>query len=453
MIQSSRDELLRYQGVDIDPVNWGWLCDRGRFDFEAVNSDDRLGRPAGAHGEQGLAATSWSAALQTRGDLISDALAAGGPDRRRRPRWRPWHERGRLRLGAARPRRHRDAERDAQLGDGLPVGVLGLDRATIDEAAQRHHDRAARPGPQGGAAGPVPAPARRSGEAAQPHPRVHPEGPGLTRYAWQSSAYEPGTQAAPSATALADPEIADQLAKGDVVVVAGRANLAESPAATVDALRGAARRRARRQGAPGAAARQRRRRPRSSGCAPGASGLDVAGHPPGRGRGRDRLPRAARCRPARRLSRTPTSPVGRSPARGGSSPSTRSSPSRRTRADVVLAGRGVRREGGHDHQHRGPGHARVAQKVTADRHVPARLDDRRRARASRSAPTSAFDLGRRRHRRRSPPASPAFAGVTADALAATATACSLGRRPRPIPSTTATCRPYRSATATTTGSW
>ena len=28
-LASSRDELLRYQGVDSDPVNWGWLCDRG----------------------------------------------------------------------------------------------------------------------------------------------------------------------------------------------------------------------------------------------------------------------------------------------------------------------------------------------------------------------------------------------------------------------------------------
>ena len=37
-VQSSRDELVRYLGVDSDPVNWGWLCDRGRFGFEATNS-------------------------------------------------------------------------------------------------------------------------------------------------------------------------------------------------------------------------------------------------------------------------------------------------------------------------------------------------------------------------------------------------------------------------------
>ena len=43
-VQSSRDEVVRYHGVDSDPVNWGWLCDRGRFGFEATNSADRARR-------------------------------------------------------------------------------------------------------------------------------------------------------------------------------------------------------------------------------------------------------------------------------------------------------------------------------------------------------------------------------------------------------------------------
>jgi NADH-quinone oxidoreductase subunit G len=45
VIQSSRNRVLRYMGVDIDSVNWGWLCDKGRFDFEAVGSDERLATP------------------------------------------------------------------------------------------------------------------------------------------------------------------------------------------------------------------------------------------------------------------------------------------------------------------------------------------------------------------------------------------------------------------------
>ena len=133
LVQSSRDEVLRYQGVDIDPVNWGWLCDRGRFNFEAVNSDDRLRAPL-VRGEGGLEETSWSAALDVAVSLFDAALDAGGPD-------------GVAFLGGARFTNESayawaqlaDAlginRRDAQLGDGLPATLLDLPRATIDDAA------------------------------------------------------------------------------------------------------------------------------------------------------------------------------------------------------------------------------------------------------------------------------------------------------------------------------
>jgi len=55
VVQSSRDELLRYQGVDSDPVNWGWLCDRGRFNFQSVNSEDRLEHPLVKSGDSFVA--------------------------------------------------------------------------------------------------------------------------------------------------------------------------------------------------------------------------------------------------------------------------------------------------------------------------------------------------------------------------------------------------------------
>jgi NADH-quinone oxidoreductase subunit G len=80
VIQSSRDELLRYQGVDSDAVNHGWLCDRGRFNFEAVNSEHRIGAPM-VRSEAGLSETTWSAALAGAASLIRDALAEGGPER------------------------------------------------------------------------------------------------------------------------------------------------------------------------------------------------------------------------------------------------------------------------------------------------------------------------------------------------------------------------------------
>ncbi|MDQ3468442.1 MAG: 2Fe-2S iron-sulfur cluster-binding protein, partial [Actinomycetota bacterium] len=134
VVQSSRDELVRYQGVDSDPVNWGWLCDRGRFNFEAVVSEQRLGTPLVRGEGDALEATSWNAAMSVATQLVEEALAAGGPD-------------GIAVLGGARGTNESayawaqlaDActapHRDAQLGDGVPAELLDLPRATIDEAA------------------------------------------------------------------------------------------------------------------------------------------------------------------------------------------------------------------------------------------------------------------------------------------------------------------------------
>ena len=43
-VQSSAGPLVRFLGVDSDPVNQSWLCDKGRFGFEAVHSRTRLAR-------------------------------------------------------------------------------------------------------------------------------------------------------------------------------------------------------------------------------------------------------------------------------------------------------------------------------------------------------------------------------------------------------------------------
>jgi NADH-quinone oxidoreductase subunit G len=104
VVQSSRDQVLRYQGVDSDPVNWGWLCDRGRFNFEAVNSASRAWRAAGPHrdGRSPPPGTRrWPQAACA--DHLAKA-AAGGVAEHRRHRRRPWHQRGRVRLGPPRTR-------------------------------------------------------------------------------------------------------------------------------------------------------------------------------------------------------------------------------------------------------------------------------------------------------------------------------------------------------------
>ena len=125
--------VLRYQGVDVDPVNWGWLCDKGRFGFEAVNSDDRLGAPLVRDGRRAASRSPWGEALSrpprrsTGGHAPSRvarrSAAPGSPTRAPTP-------------GPSWPRACIGTDNvDAQLGDGLPAEVvLGLPRATIDEA-------------------------------------------------------------------------------------------------------------------------------------------------------------------------------------------------------------------------------------------------------------------------------------------------------------------------------
>ncbi len=135
VIDTSRNSVLRYNGVDIDPVNWGWLCDKGRFDFESVQHPDRLGAPLVRRSADGeLTEVGWSEALGAAADAIRAGLDRSGPE-------------GVAVLGGARLT-NEDAYAwaklakgvigtdsvDAQLGDGLPAeAVLGLPRATIDE--------------------------------------------------------------------------------------------------------------------------------------------------------------------------------------------------------------------------------------------------------------------------------------------------------------------------------
>jgi NADH-quinone oxidoreductase subunit G len=233
VVQSSRDTLVRYQGVDSDPVNWGWMCDRGRFNFEAVNSEHRLRDPM-VRGEAGLQATSWSAALEVTTQLFDAALDAGGA--------------GSVAiLGGARGSNESafawaqlaDAlgvtNRDAQLGDGLPAGLLDLPRATIDEAATAPTVILLAPDLKEE----LPILYLRLRHAVEQRTtrliEIAPTDTGLTRQAWRTVRAEPGAAASVLAGLRAD-DVQEQLAQGPVVVVAGRANLAESEASAAAML-------------------------------------------------------------------------------------------------------------------------------------------------------------------------------------------------------------------------
>ncbi|MDH3705436.1 MAG: NADH-quinone oxidoreductase subunit NuoG [Acidimicrobiia bacterium] len=132
VVQSSRNHVLRYLGVDSDAVNWGWLSDRERFSFEALDSDVRLTEPLAAGGDEHQV-TSWGAALTTAADAIRAAtperIAAIGGARLTNEAQYAWAKLLKGVIGTDHV--------DAQLGDGLPGElVLSLPRATIDDACR-----------------------------------------------------------------------------------------------------------------------------------------------------------------------------------------------------------------------------------------------------------------------------------------------------------------------------
>ena len=238
-VQSSRDELVRYLGVDSDPVNWGWLCDKGRFGFEATNSKDRLTVPLVkgplADGTDGFAETSWGTAIAAVAGALRDTLDGNGAQRV-------------AILGGARGT-NEDAfawaqlagalgvvNRDAQLGDGLPAEVLDLPRATIDETTAAPTIILVGPDPKE-ELGVLYLRLRHTIEKRTSKLiELTPTATGLTRKAWRSVRVEAGG-AAVAAAALDDPIVQDQLRSGPVVIVAGRANVAESAVSAVSTLR------------------------------------------------------------------------------------------------------------------------------------------------------------------------------------------------------------------------
>ena len=136
-VQASRNRVLRVLGADADAVNWGWLSDKERFGFEALNSDDRLAAPmikdAVGSDSREFRQAGWGEAL----DEVAAALAAASPERvavlggarLTNEAQYVWAKLAKGVIGTDNV--------DAQLGDGLDPGlVLGLPRATIDDACR-----------------------------------------------------------------------------------------------------------------------------------------------------------------------------------------------------------------------------------------------------------------------------------------------------------------------------
>jgi NADH-quinone oxidoreductase subunit G len=241
-VHSSRDELLRVQGVDVESVNHGWLCDKGRFSFAHTDHADRLGAPLartadGGNGS-GHSELPWNSAMALAQQLFEHALEVGGPGsigivggaRLTNESAFAWAQLADA-LGIER--------RDAQLGDGLPPEVLGLPRATINDAASAATLIVLGPDLKEELGVLY---LRLRGAVVNGYrgnkPKlieIAPKLTGLTKYAWRSAQPKPGTTS-DIAALLGDPAVAEQLGAGPVVVVAGRGNLAASEAASLGAL-------------------------------------------------------------------------------------------------------------------------------------------------------------------------------------------------------------------------
>jgi NADH-quinone oxidoreductase subunit G len=241
VIDSSRNEVLRYLGVDSDPVNWSWLCDKGRFGFEAIGSPHRLGAPLVRDETGDLVETRWADALNRATRAIKAGLDRTGPT-------------GTAVIGGARLTNESayawaklakgvigTDSVDAQLGDGLPAEVVaGLPRATIDEACA--------PGGTILVIGsdlkdelPVlflrirDAVTRRKATVVE----ISPRATSLSELAAHSLRSVPGAaHELVEAIIAGDGDLAavhDTLAADDLTVVLGRASVAEGPEATVAA--------------------------------------------------------------------------------------------------------------------------------------------------------------------------------------------------------------------------
>jgi NADH-quinone oxidoreductase subunit G len=134
-VQSSSGELTRLIGVDSDPVNWAWLCDKGRFTFASGASETRITVPLIRRDEE-LVESNWGEALAAAAKGLAAAkdvaggtsLAVIGGAHLSNEDAYVWAKAARIALGTNNI--------DAQLGDGIPAAtVLGLPRATIDQAA------------------------------------------------------------------------------------------------------------------------------------------------------------------------------------------------------------------------------------------------------------------------------------------------------------------------------
>jgi NADH-quinone oxidoreductase subunit G len=241
VVDASRNEIIRFSGVDSDPVNWSWLCDKGRFGFEALGSEARLSAPLLRGPDGTLAEVRWSDALAAAAKAIRSSVERTGGTgvgviggaRLTNEAAYAWAKLAKGVIGT-------DSV-DAQLGDGLPAElVASLPAATIDDACA--------PGATVLVIGSDPkdelpvlflrlrdAVTRGKAKLIE----LSATTTSLSDLAWRSLRARPGAvdevvaQIVAGDDAVAD--VRDALAAGPFTVVLGRGSVAEGPGSTVAA--------------------------------------------------------------------------------------------------------------------------------------------------------------------------------------------------------------------------
>lgn len=132
-VQSTTNEVVRFLGVDSEPVNHGWLCDKGRFGYEYLQAADRVTEPlVRMNGE--WEPKSWPEAIDAAAAGIKKSIEMHGADSVAvLGGARGTNEGAYVLAKFARSVLGTD-NIDAQLGDGLPAElVLGLPGAAISD--------------------------------------------------------------------------------------------------------------------------------------------------------------------------------------------------------------------------------------------------------------------------------------------------------------------------------
>lgn len=75
---SRENKLLRVVGLENPQVNDGWLCDRGQFGYDYINSEERLDAPMIRRGDGKLERASWEEALTLIATKLKAVKGQGG---------------------------------------------------------------------------------------------------------------------------------------------------------------------------------------------------------------------------------------------------------------------------------------------------------------------------------------------------------------------------------------